>query len=64
MATIYDGSTLKIVVGLPSLQQSDEAMHAAKHAAKERGEPVLLEDEGDQWWVHPDGDVDAVDDDN
>jgi hypothetical protein len=24
---------------------------------------VLLDDNGDQWWVYPDGDVDAVEDD-
>jgi hypothetical protein len=63
MATIYNGNMEKVCVGLPSLQQSDEAMHLAKREAIDRQEPVLLDDDGDQWWVYPDGDVDAVEDD-
>ncbi len=63
MATIYNGYTQAVCVGLPSLQQSDEAMHLARREAIDRQEPVLLDDNGDQWWVYPDGDVDAVEDD-
>jgi hypothetical protein len=63
MATIYNGNMEGLCVGLPSLQQSDEAMHIAKLEAIDRQEPVLLDDDGDQWWVYPDGDVDAVEDD-
>jgi hypothetical protein len=63
MATIYNGYTQAVCVGLPSLQQSDEAMHLARREAIDRDEPVLLDDDGNQWWVYPDGDVDAVEDD-
>ena len=63
MATIYDGSTKAVCVGLPSLRQCDEAMHLAKREAIDRQEPVMLDDDGDQWWVYPDGEVDAVEDD-
>lgn len=63
MAAIYDGSTKPICVGLASLQQCDEAMHIAKREAIDRDEPVLLDDDGDKWWVYPDGEVESVDDD-
>jgi hypothetical protein len=63
MATIYNGNMEKVCIGLPSLERCDEAMHIARREAIDRQEPVLLDDNGDQWWVYPDGDVDAVGDD-
>jgi hypothetical protein len=63
MATIYNGSMEKVCVGLPSLERCDEAMHIARREAIDRKKPVLLDDNGDQWWVYPDGYVEFVEHD-
>lgn len=56
MAAIYDaknGDT--ITEGLQGCDTSDEALKAARRIAKERGVPVLLDDDDGRWNVHPDG---------
>ena len=57
-ATIYDYETAEYITqGLQSTRVCDEAIQAAKRIAAERGEPVILEDDGDEsvTKVNPDG---------
>ena len=57
-ATIYDYETAEYITqGLQSTLVCDEAIQAAKRIAADRGEPVILEDDGDgsKTKVYPDG---------
>lgn len=62
MATIYTYKTTDIITdGLQGSDVCDEAIIAARYAAKERGEAVVLDDDDGVWLVHPNGHADACD---
>lgn len=55
MAEIYDTETDDMITGgLNGSRKSDEAIQLARRIAAERGETVLLVDDG-EWLVEPDG---------
>ena len=55
MAEIYTCDGEEITVGLQGSAVCDEALRAARSIARDRNEPVRLEDDGELWDVHPDG---------
>ncbi len=56
MAEIYNYQTGDVICeGLQSHTVCDEAMQAARGIAADRGEPVVLDDDGQEWIVQPDG---------
>ena len=55
MAAIYTLDSETITEGLQGCSQSDEALHAARRIAADRGETVVLDDEDGLWLVAPDG---------
>lgn len=55
MTEIYDGNGNELTCGLQSSSVCDEAIIAARNIARDRGEPVYLEDGEDRTTVHPDG---------
>lgn len=57
MAEIYSMDGEEITVGLQGSSVCDEAIRAAKRIARDRGETVRLEDDGELWDVHADGTV-------
>jgi len=57
MAEIYTMNGEEITVGLQGSAVCDEAIHAAKRIAADRGEAVRLEDDGELFDVFPDGTV-------
>ena len=57
MVDIYTMTGEEITMGLQGSAVCDEAMQAAKAIARDRGETVRLEDDGDLLDVHPDGRV-------
>lgn len=61
MAEIYTMDGEEITVGLQGSAVCDEAIRAAKSIAKDRGETVRLEDDGELYDVHPDGTVETGD---
>ena len=60
MADIYTQNGEEITVGLQGSDVCDEAIRAAKGIARDRGEPVRLEDDDATWDVHPDGTVEEA----
>ena len=65
MAEIYNYETAAVETeGLQSAVVCDEAIQAARRIAANGGEPVVLEDDGDEYapyvLVHPDGSTDAL----
>lgn len=61
MAEIYSMDGYEITCGLQGSAVCDEAIRAAKNIARDRGETVRLEDDGELYDVHPDGSVTAGD---
>lgn len=62
MATIHTYETADIITdGLQGSDVCDEAITAARHAAKERGKPVVLDDDDGVWLVYPTGHAEACD---
>lgn len=57
MAKIYTMNGEAITAGLQGSAVCDEAIRAAKSIARDRGETVRLEDDGELLDVHPDGTV-------
>ena len=57
MAEIYTRNGDEITVGLQSSAVCDEAMHAAKDVAHDRGQEVYLEDDEERYTVYPNGHV-------
>jgi len=56
MAEIYDQETGDMLTcGLQGSDICDEAIHAAQNIASDRGEAVLLVDDGGEWVVCPTG---------
>lgn len=55
MAEIYNGDGNELAAGLQSGTVCDEAIIAARGIAKDIGEEVFLEDDGDRCTVWPDG---------
>jgi len=61
MTTIYDAENgYAITSGLQSQDVCDEAIDTAMSIAAERGESVILEDEGKLWLVEEDGEVSRI----
>jgi hypothetical protein len=57
MADIYTMNGEEITMGLQGSAACDEAIRAAKNIAKDLGETVRLEDDGELYDVYPDGTV-------
>lgn len=55
MAEIYSQDGNELTVGLQGSAVCDEAIQSARRIAKDRGESVRLEDDGEAWDVYPDG---------
>jgi len=57
MADIYTMNGEEITMGLQGSAVCDEAIRAARNIARDHGETVRLEDDGELYDVHPDGTV-------
>ena len=56
MAAIYDLETgYAITEGLQGCRVCDEAANLAREIARDRNEPVELDDDDSSWIVYPDG---------
>ena len=56
MAAIYHYQTGDVITeGLPGSEICDEAWRCALEMARERNEPVVLDDDDGCWVIHPDG---------
>jgi hypothetical protein len=55
MASIYSNDGHTITEGLQNSSVCDEAIIAARNIASDRGEPVIIEDDGEEWIVKPNG---------
>lgn len=63
MATIYEYETGKpLSEGLQGSAQCDEAIRYAREEARDRQQPVVVEDDGEFFVVYPDGATREMDD--